>query len=226
MQDILYLCEAKDYKVYLTGRDNFRKELYPEYKANRKDKPKPKYLQDIREFLVQQWFAQVTSGCEADDYLGVNQTNETIICTIDKDLLQVPGRHFNWVTGEFLDQTEFGGLQRFYMQLLQGDRGDNIPGVDGIGPKKSHRFLEGCETEQELFDICLKLYDKDVDRMVRNGKLLWIWRTIGGTWEPKNLLTGSNLLKQEEVVKCDSTTQNLEVTIQSTELTDPEINGL
>ena len=113
MQDIIFLCEASDYKCYLTGQDNFRKKIYPEYKANRKDKPKPKWLQETREFLIHQWFAQVSLGCEADDLLGVNQTDKTIICSIDKDLLQIPGRHFNWVKSEFFDQSEFGGIKHF-----------------------------------------------------------------------------------------------------------------
>ena len=209
MQDIIFLCEASDYKCYLTGQDNFRKKIYPEYKANRKDKPKPQHLQALRTFLVENWSAIISDGCEADDKLGIAQIayymseedrahwknvggedgyisediyvndlipEETIICSIDKDLLQIPGRHFNWVKSEFYDQTEFGGIKHFYLQLLQGDRGDNIPGVDGIGPKKAERFLEGCETEQDLFDTCLELYKNDLDTMIRNGKLLWIWR--------------------------------------------------
>ena len=155
IQEILYVTDTQEYKIFLTGKDNFRKILYPEYKANRKDKPKPQHLQALRTFLVENWSAVISDGCEADDLLGVNQTNETIICSIDKDLLQIAGRHFNWVKSEFYDQSEFGGIKHFYLQLLQGDRGDNIPGIDGIGPKKAERFLEGCETEQELFETCL-----------------------------------------------------------------------
>jgi DNA polymerase-1 len=225
MGDILFLTDAKDYKVFLTGRNNFRKEIYPEYKANRKDKPKPRHLQDIREFLIHHWFATVTEGCEADDLLGVNQTEDTIICSIDKDLLQIPGQHYNWVKDERTTQTEIGGLRSFYNQLLQGDRGDNVPGITGIGPKKAERFLEGITDEQEMFNTCLKLYNNDLDTMVRNGKLLWIWRELGGIWNPSKLI-GQDPLKQEQEVKLDSTMQKEEESTQSTEHIDPEIHGM
>ena len=225
MQDIVYLTEADSYKCILTGRNNFRKTLYPEYKANRKDKPKPKWLQDIRTFLQENWTAEVSDGCEADDLLGVYQTPDSCICSIDKDLLQIPGRHYNWVKAEFYDQTLVGGLRHFYFQLLQGDRGDNIPGIQGIGPKKAERFLEGITDEKEMFDTCLELYKGDLPTMIRNGQLLWIWRELGGIWNPTHL-TGQDHLKQEPEVKSDSTKQKEEESIQSTELTDMEIFGM
>lgn len=226
MQDILFLTDSDSYNCYLTGRNNFRKEIYPEYKANRKDKPKPIHLQGIRDFLCENWNAQVADGCEADDLLGINQSDSTICCSIDKDLLQLQGRHYNWVRAEFYDQSYLGGIKQFYLQLIQGDKGDNIPGIYGIGPKKAERFLEGVDNEQEMFNICLELYKNDADTMVRNGKLLWIWRTQGGTWDPTNLLTGNNQSKQEEAVTLNSMTQTTPESIQSTEHTDPEIHGM
>lgn len=209
MQDILFLAECDSYECILTGSGNFRKQIYPEYKANRKDKPKPKWLQDIREFLKENWNAQVTSGCEADDQLGVKQNEQTIICSIDKDLLQIPGRHYNWVKSEFYNQTLLGGIRHFYEQLLQGDRGDNIPGLDGIGPKKAQRFLEGCETEQDMFNLCLKLYKGDINTLVRNGKLLWIWRKDNDIWNPEQLIGQSQSYSEGET-KSDSTAPMVE----------------
>ena len=226
MQDIVYLSGAKSFNCYLTGRNNFRKEIYPEYKANRKDKPKPIHLQGIRDFLVDRWTAEVSEGCEADDLLGMNQSGSTICCSIDKDLLQLEGKHYNWVRAEFYDQSYIGGIKQFYLQLLQGDKGDNIPGIYGVGPKKAERYLEGVTDEQEMFDICLELYQHDHETMVRNGKLLWIWRTQGGTWDPTNLLIGNKNLEQGEVVPLHSTVQKVVVPIQSMEPTDPEILGM
>ncbi len=225
MRDILFLTEADSYSCFLTGSNNFRKTIYPEYKANRKDKPKPKWLQDTRQFLIENWSAVVTEGCEADDALGINQTTNSTICSIDKDLLQIPGKHFNWVKSEFFEQNEIGGLRQFYLQLLQGDRGDNIPGLPGIGPKKAERYLEGCETEQDMFDHCLDLYKGDLETMIRNGKLLWIWRTEGDIWNPTKLI-GNNQSKHEVEVKSNSTMLTEVEPNLFTELTDPEINGL
>jgi len=225
MEEIMHLSNATSFKAYLTGSSNFRKDIYPEYKANRIDKPKPKYLQDCREYLVKYWDAIVSDGCEADDLLGASQTPDSIICTIDKDLLQIPGSHFNWVKGEFYEQTWLGGIRHFYEQLLKGDRSDNIPGLAGIGEKKAAKFLEGCETEQEMYEVCLGLYQHDKETMWRNGKLLWIWRSEGDIWDPEKLeqsWTGEENSEPEMEQMLYSTMQKVEEVSQFTELTTQE----
>ena len=209
VRDILYSTDASHHKIFLTGSDNFRKKIYPEYKANRKDKPLPKWLNLCREYLVTEWKATVTEGCEADDLLGCNQTEDTVICSIDKDLLQIPGRHFNFVKNEEFFQTEIEGIRHFYHQLLQGDRSDNIPGVAGIGTKKAQRFLEGCSTEIEMFNIVRNIYRND-EQFRLFGECLWIWRYEGDIWERYNQLIGHSQSLLEEEVEYDSMMQREE----------------
>jgi 5'-3' exonuclease len=67
MRRILHETSSDTYKLYIGGSDNFRYKIYPEYKANRLDKPKPEYLQDVRAFLVSEWNAEIVNGMEADD---------------------------------------------------------------------------------------------------------------------------------------------------------------
>lgn len=185
MREIIMMTEASSYKSFLSDSKTFRNDLYPYYKANR-TQPKPIHLKACREFLVSEWNAVFQSKLEADDLLGINQSNETIICSIDKDLLQVPGQHYNFVKKEFTTVTEQLGLFNFYYQLLVGDRTDNISGVDGIGDKKARRLLEGCTTEDEYFDIVREAYNND-DLMYLYGRLLWILREEGGIWNPKQI---------------------------------------
>lgn len=207
MRDILYLTESEAYVAYLTGANNFRKQIYPEYKANRKDKPKPVHLPAIRKFLQDEWNVLVSDGCEADDMLGVEQMERTntVICSIDKDLLQIPGRHYNFVKNEWTSVEGQQGLRHFYEQLLKGDKTDNIPGIAGLGNVKAQRLLEGCETEQEMFDVCREQYDNDA-LMLLYGKLLWIWRKPNDIWNPVNLI-GQNHLEPEEVASVESTAE-------------------
>ncbi len=223
IRDILYSTDASHYKIYLTGSNNFRKVVYPEYKANRKDKPLPKWLNACREYLVTQWQATVSDGCEADDLLGANQTEDTIIVSIDKDLLQIPGRHFNFVKMEEFFQTPMGGIRHFYEQLLKGDRSDNVPGVDKIGEKKAARYLEGCETEQEMFDVCRSIYNDD-SLMEQYGKCLWIWRHEGDIWDMSKLI-GDSQLNSEAGEPSGSTTPREVVTTQCMGPTTPETDG-
>ena len=218
IRDILYLTEAETYEFFLSGSDNFRKQIYPEYKANRKDKPRPVHLEACREFCIREWNAVLANGCEADDLLGAKQTDKSVICSIDKDLLQIPGRHFNFVKTEFYYISETQGLRSFYEQLLMGDRTDNVPGVDGIGKVKAHRLLEGCYTEQEMFDVCRSQYNND-DLLITYGKCLWIWHKDNDTWEPTSLLTGENQPDVEEEQSTDFTLATVAGASPSTEPT-------
>jgi len=184
---ILSDVEASSYNLYLTGPNNFRKKLTTSYKANRVGKPLPKHLQVIREFLVANWDAEVTDGYEADDALGMNQVADgsSIICSLDKDLLQVPGRHYNWVKQEETHITEEEGIKRFYAQTLIGDRTDNIIGVAGLGPVKTEKILSSVPPKN-YYQVCRELYKND-ERYHTNCKLLWVWRTMNGTWEIPNV---------------------------------------
>lgn len=182
MRQILEATECEQYKSFLTGRNNFRKLINTEYKANRKDKEPPFYLQDCRNYLIKEWNAIVSEGCEADDLLGIEQSDETVLCSLDKDLLMVPGKHFNWTKVEYTHVDKLLGLRTFYKQMLIGDRSDNIFGVDKIGPVKASRAIDNLITEQAMFDTVLELYECDVARFVMNAQCLWIMQNEGETW--------------------------------------------
>lgn len=145
MQGILAATSATDHCVYFSGsRDStFRAHINPEYKANR-TQPKPKHYNLIKQFLKDEYNTVQEVDQEADDGLGIEQCANavnTIICSIDKDLLQIPGDHYNFVRNEFYHVTPEDGMLLFYKQLLMGDATDNIKGVAGIGQAKSNKIL-------------------------------------------------------------------------------------
>lgn len=186
MQDILEETTADSYGVYLTGSGNFRREIAPSYKAQRPD-ARPKHWQAVREFLVTHHKAVVCNGFEADDQLGIDQDKthkSTVICSIDKDLLQIPGRHYNFVKKVFQEVTHDEGIKALYMQSLIGDRSDNIIGVQGLGPVKAARALDELLPE-EYYDKCRELYNDD-ERYHLNMKLLYIWQKPNDQWQPPN----------------------------------------
>jgi len=170
-----------EYKIFITSGDNFRKDLDPNYKANRIDKPRPRHLPILKEHLLSKWNAEVAVGMEADDYLAINQTEYSIICTIDKDLKQVVGEHYNFIKKEFSVVNEMQGLLTFYSQFLIGDASDNITGIKGIGPVGAAKYLQHLPTEVDLFNAVRLLY-KDDERMRLNGQLLWMKRTFSDDW--------------------------------------------
>lgn len=183
LKDIADATNATNSVMYLTGRDNFRRTIDPTYKANRTQE-RPKFWQACRDYLIKKHNAVVIDGFEADDALGWDQTDKTVICSIDKDLLMVPGKHYNWVKKEFTTVTEDSGMQAFFRQLLVGDTSDNVFGIKGIGPKKAEKALGELFTFGELFDKVRSMYDDD-KRLLLNCNLLWIMRKQGEKWEDR-----------------------------------------
>ena len=182
--------ETSHYVLYLTGRGNFRTEYATTaiYKGNRKDKEKPVHIQLLRQHLIDNWAAVVTEGEEADDAIAIAGTkhgDKTIMVSLDKDFDQIPGWHYNFVKKKRYYVTPEEGMLFFYRQILMGDRIDNIIGIYGIGEKKSAKLLEDCVTEQDYYSKCVEMYDGDEDRVIENGRMLWLRRYDGEIWSFK-----------------------------------------
>lgn len=146
--------------IFLSRGENFRHGLATmlKYKGNRDDAPRPKWYHEIREYMVNQHGAVVFESIEADDVLAMAQTDKTVICSVDKDLLQVPGMHYNWVRdkNEKYDGngkvfiSEDVGLRKLYQQVLTGDSTDNIPGIYRCGEVTARKAIAGCENEDAM----------------------------------------------------------------------------
>ena len=192
MNRILHETNALSYKSFLSGSGNFRYGIYPDYKANRRDLPKPVHLQAVREHLVKAWNSSVTDGIEADDAMGIAQyslLDETCIASIDKDMLMIPGHHYNFVKQEFTHVSPLEGLRNFYKQLIMGDRSDNIPGYDGKMRVKVPQFLQpdmeyidSYMNEWEMFCHVRDMYNND-EKLLLSGQCLWIQRREGDLWK-------------------------------------------
>lgn len=194
LSDILMVFpECTDYQCFLTGKGNFReyRAVTAPYKGNRGDKEKPVHYNAIREYMIDAWKATVVDNMEADDAIAMAMTasnGKGCICSIDKDFDQVPGAHYNFVKRSFYDVSEEDATRFLYEQILTGDRVDNIIGLKGIGPVKANKILEGCETEVEMFNACVKAYEKmdssphSMARVVENANLLYLLRKEGEHW--------------------------------------------
>lgn len=167
LDGILLDTGSNEFRIFLSDdRDkSFRYGLTVTYKANR-TAPRPKHYDAIKEHLIKAWGAQIALGMEADDALGIAQDKsgcETVICSIDKDLLQIPGQHYNFVKKEWESVTEWEGLKWFYKQLLIGDSTDNVEGCRGVGPVKAGKAIDplGEEVGEEgLYQAVRALYEK------------------------------------------------------------------
>lgn len=193
VENLVYIhLKADSYEAFLTGSGNFRYDIAKTvpYKGNRKDTPKPPYYQELRDHMVKRLGAVIVEGQEADDEVAIRMSKEPDTYTlvgVDKDLLQIPGWHFNPSKDLERYVDEFNGYKAFVTQLLTGDRTDNIPGLEGIGPKKAEKSLKDAKTQQALLETAWKKYQElghTLEYFTEQGQLLWLRRYEGEIWQP------------------------------------------
>lgn len=104
-------------EVFLSNKGSFReKEVDITYKMNRAEMRRPFHLPACKQYLMNKWAAKCRAGeLEADDMLAMRATElqklggpVPIICSIDKDLKQVPGWHWDFVKRKlvYVDEIE------------------------------------------------------------------------------------------------------------------------
>ena len=187
--------EHISYLTYMTGNfetPNFRLAVDPEYKANRDPNHKPTHLGEIKVYLKTKHNGYLTEGCEADDFFGQacitmkGRGVVPVICTIDKDLQQLPGFHYNFTTGTIVEVEKERASVVFWRQMLEGDRVDNITGINGIGPDKASKLIpigmSHEQAEKTVKEHYEKEFSEDWEAMYnKNCDLLWIWRKVPDT---------------------------------------------
>jgi 5'-3' exonuclease len=184
-------CFTDKYKMAVKGEGNFRNDMYPEYKANRHADPSKRnpFVPLLRKMAVEAGMAIAADGQEADDLLRiwqqecVMQGEDYVICSIDKDLRCMPGRHYLMHKNEFLTVTEMEATRFYYEQLLQGDPTDNIKGIPKIGPKKAKAYLADFNTEPMFQYTVTEAYQSYFgntweEELIFNGKLIYLKKTM------------------------------------------------
>lgn len=207
IEGIMHTINAEGCHIWLTGDNNYRFQYgcdaYP-YKGHRKDSEKPEHYYDVKDFMVSNLGAVVVNGIEADDQLGIDAVQHGFgIATIDKDLLGVPGWHYNWMQRKAQLISPEDADRFFYRQLLTGDATDNIPGLyKRVGIKATATILDPIQFMSEpahMYDYVRDVYmngfikvgmllnqaDEIVDDwLLRQGRQLWIQRAPNETWNP------------------------------------------
>ena len=203
INNIITASDSDTHQLYMTGQGNFRIELATilPYKGKRK-KEKGRWHNVIRHHLRHNWGAEIVEGYEADDAMSMIQWQlwlkgdfNTVICTRDKDLDNVPGWHYGWEAGKQKEkplwfQDIVSATRWFYTQLIIGDNTDNILGIFGMGLKSAAvGHIRLASTERECYDIVFKVYQDRFGRyaeqfITENGRLLWMQQHEGQLWEP------------------------------------------
>jgi len=145
---------------------NYRKEINPEYKANRRGGRKPLCFTGALQYCKDTYENRQFSNLEADDVIGIiattdNLLNEYVIVSEDKDLLTIPGLHWNLKTKEIFSLSEKEADFNFYNQTLTGDTVDNYKGCPNVGKVTAEKLLRSALTKGEnLWETVVTRFEK------------------------------------------------------------------
>lgn len=175
--DIVTECACDEYILYFTGSTNFRYDVLPSYKGNRKGVDKPALFYELREYVQSNFPFKVSDKVEADDMVSIlkrRKPDSTVIAAIDKDILkQVPGKHYNYKKDEWVETSEEDAIRFFYLQVLMGDPTDGYKGCPGIGEVKGKAILAEADSH-------IKAYNEV------NPQAIY-WQYVVDTYEHKGL---------------------------------------
>ncbi|EOA45607.1 DNA polymerase I [Francisella tularensis subsp. tularensis 1378] len=139
---------------------NFRHQLYPQYKAHRKDIDDELrvQIQPLHQIIEKMGFAVIIEdGVEADDVIGTlaqklqKQDYQIIISTGDKDMAQLVTdnivlydsmKNVTTDVAGVLEKYQISPHQMIDYLALMGDSSDNIPGIPKVGPKTAVKWLQ------------------------------------------------------------------------------------
>ena len=185
--------KAPEIIICLTHECNWRKELCPDYKANRKDAARPLLLQYCREFLASHYRVECWPRLEADDVMGIlsQSIRNSIIVSVDKDMKTIPCRLFNPGRSNegVVTITPTDAFINHMYQTLTGDSTDGFKGCPGIGPKKATKILR--EATPEL-DSPGSVWDQTID--FENGKVN-VWNAVVNSFVSSELTAEDALMQ-------------------------------
>jgi len=174
------------------GPDNkaSRLKIFPEYKATRKPMVPElgKQIEEAKRFCSLWGIATIAApGVEADDTIASISTwashdTHIYICSADKDLLQLVSESISLINPAKNDkiftpitvESEWGIAPTQIVDYLSlvGDSSDNVPGVEGIGPKTARSLLQTWGSLDNLLAHLEALKGKQKERLQQGSALL------------------------------------------------------
>ena len=171
VNDLEELYDIQKVLVFNNSKGNFRKIITPKYKANRKKIKIPPLLNDMHQYVLDNYNGIQAFGIETDDIVAkywyeiskqVGRDNVMIV-SIDKDYKQFPALIYNYhfKHRKVLDITEKQAIYNFYEQMIVGDVADNVQYMKGKGVAFAKKYFKGCETKYQYTRKLYELFQKE-----------------------------------------------------------------
>ena len=203
IQEFREQLKCENVVLCLSDRANFRRKLYPDYKANRAKSRLPIILRQVKQWIIDELNGQLWKNLEADDVISILATDkgmdeETIIVSIDKDFQGVPGIYYDYNKGEYHHPTTEEADRFHLIQTLTGDSTDGYSGVPKVGPVAAKKALDKDGYTWETVVTCYEkagLTEQDalinawMARLLRTENYCFRTNTIKKLWIPQNYQT-------------------------------------
>jgi DNA polymerase-1 len=168
-----------------SDKKNYRKVINPDYKANRRGGRKPLCFLEALQYCKDTYPFRVLPSLEADDLIGIIATTESdkndyVVVSEDKDLLTIPGLHWNLKTKKLHSLSEKEADFNFFAQTLAGDTVDNYRGCPKVGKVTAEKILRSAEAKgEDLWQTVVNKYLKaglTEDDAILNARMARILR--------------------------------------------------
>lgn len=181
--------------------ENFRNAIAitKPYKGNRENAEKPIHYRALRKHLEERYGFMSMPTYEADDLmasvgtqgLSVNgEEADVLICTIDKDLDQIVGKHWNCKTNESYVVSVEAAAKSLWLSVITGDSVDNIPGLPKVGKVGAHKILDNWSYSQYPAATLVAFIEKEgaregIKKFAEMFQLVHLLRDLEVVVEPK-----------------------------------------
>lgn len=195
ISELLNKFETKEYTIALSHYKNFRKEINPNYKANRKDKKPPMVYKPLRQWVEQEYNIFCREYLEGDDILGILATSKVIIkntnkiiVSLDKDMKTLPCKYHNNRNDESIIVSEQEANYNHMLQTLTGDNADNYKGLAGCGLKTAEKIISKDMSYRQMWQAVVEAYIKkgsSEQEALLNARMARILRNYDYDYERK-----------------------------------------
>ena len=200
-------CSGRVY-VALKGEGNFRYDIEPDYKGQRKvsnvDEAVVERRKDLNEYAYSLGHFK-SDNCEADDVVSIwaqqslDAKEHYVIAHIDKDIDMVEGWHYNFTKETLYYICKDQGYRKMCLQMLTGDSTDNIQGLVGIGPKKAEKLLADVPQPDMLDKVREAWEEAHPEDWQERLEVCWNLLYMRRTWDGFKRLTIKDTLEHDKV---------------------------
>lgn len=144
MSVVRKLDKDAEFILAFSDTENYRYDIFPNYKSNRKNTRKPLGLKALRSWAIESYDSRVFPRLEADDVCGIMATEDPTFVAVsgDKDFGTLPITWYNMLRDTMHSVTPEEADKFHFIQTLAGDPTDGYMGVKGIGTKTAEKILE------------------------------------------------------------------------------------